>query len=109
MTLALQGQRPAIWQIAVWGLSEMRFPETCPTIAALLSDPDGALGDIGETRWLDAMLHLLKDDDPRVRSSVAHALGDLQEKASIPALTSILNDADKGVVHQVQWTQMEMN
>ena len=77
--------------------------------AAVRAEAAGALGDIGETRWLDAMLHLLKDGDPRVRASVAHALGDLQEKASIPALTSALLDSDKGVVEQVQWALMEMN
>lgn len=117
LILGLQDQRPVVRQLAVWGLSEMRFPETTPAIAAMLRDSEaavraeavGALGDIGETQWLNAMLNMLKDNDPRVRARAAHALGDLQEKASIPALKSALYDTDKDVAEQVQWALSELN
>lgn len=110
LVLALQDRRPAVRRLAVWGLSEMRFPETAPAVAALLADPvaevrleaAGALGDMGETRWLPAMQEMLRDRDPAVRARVAHALGDLAQAASAAALQPMLQDADEHVAAEAR-------
>lgn len=111
LILALQDRRPVVRQLAAWGLSEMRFPETAPALAALLADPvpavraeaAGALGDMGEARWLPALLAMLSDRDPGVRARVAHALGDLADPASVPALQAALTDTDPRVAAKARW------
>jgi beta-lactamase regulating signal transducer with metallopeptidase domain len=116
LLLALRDERPVVRQLAVWGLGEMRFPETAPAVAALLADPDaavraeaaGALGDMDETRWLGPMIAMLGDGDASVRSRVAHALGDLRAAASRPMLESRLNDPEPKVVSEVRWALGEM-
>lgn len=113
---ALQDPRPVIRRLALWGLSEMRFPETAPAVAALLKDPApevraeaaGALGDMDEARWILPMLAMLRDPDPRVRQSVAHALGDLRERVSIAALQAARDDSDPAVASEVAWALREM-
>jgi beta-lactamase regulating signal transducer with metallopeptidase domain len=116
LLLAMRDHNPAVRRLAVWGLSEMRFAETAPAVAALLADPDaavraeavGALGDMGETRWLKPMMAMLRDRDGRVRARVAHALGDLGAKAGVPMLAAMLNDPDPQVAEQVQWALQEL-
>ncbi|MDN2708187.1 HEAT repeat domain-containing protein [Janthinobacterium sp. SUN118] len=116
LLLALRDPRPVVRRLAVWGLGEMRFPETAPAVAALLADPEasvraeavGALGDMQETRWLSPMIAMLGDQDAVVRRRVAHALGDLQVAASIPMLQRQLNDPDSDVAGEVRWALGEM-
>lgn len=116
LLLALRDPRPVVRQLAVWGLGEMRFPETAPAVAALLADADagvraeaaGALGDMAETRWLAPMAAMLGDPDAMVRRRVAHALGDLQAPATIPALQARLNDPDPAVASEVRWALSEL-
>jgi len=116
LLLALRDARPVVRQLAVWGLGEMRFPETAPAVAALLADADagvraeaaGALGDMEETRWLAPMIAMLADPQATVRRRVAHALGDLRAPASIPALRARLNDPDPAVASQVRWALSEL-
>lgn len=117
LVLALQDSRPAVRRLAVWGLGEMRFPETAPALAALLADPvaavraeaAGALGDMGEARWLPAMVEMLRDADPAVRARVAHALGDLAQADSAAALRTLLQDGDQGVVAEARWALAELD
>ncbi|UUZ50844.1 HEAT repeat domain-containing protein [Massilia sp. B-10] len=54
----------------------------------------GALGDMGETRWLSALEAMLRDPEPGVRARVAHVLGDLAQPSSAAALQPLLGDAD---------------
>lgn len=88
----------------------MLFPETAPAVAALLADADaaGALGDMGETRWLAVMIAMLGDDAPLVRARVAHALGDLQAPAAIAMLRQHAGDADPEVASEVAWALNEL-
>lgn len=116
LVMALQDESPVVRQLAAWGLSEMRFPETAPALAALLADPvpevraeaAGALGDMGETRWLSAMLAMLHDASPAVRARVAHVLGDLALPATAPALRALLRDADPQVAAEARWALREL-
>jgi beta-lactamase regulating signal transducer with metallopeptidase domain len=116
LLLALRDPQPVVRQLAVWGLGEMRFPETAPAVAALLADPAaavraeaaGALGDMQETRWLVPMIGMLNDRDAGVRRRAVHALGDLGAAAAIPMLERRLNDPDAGVAAEVRWALGEM-
>lgn len=116
LLLALRDSQPVVRQLALWGLSEMRFPETAAAVAAMLADPDarvraeaaGALGDMGETRWLAPMIAMLSDGDPVVRRRAAHALGDLRASAAIPMLQRRLNDTESTVVSEARWALAEM-
>lgn len=116
LMLALRDSRPVVRQLAVWVLSEMRFAETAPAVAALLADPDaavraeavGALGDMEEARWLAPMIAMLNDPHAVVRARAAHALGDLQAAAAIPMLQRHLDDADPEVASEVRWALAEM-
>lgn len=116
LLMALRDPRPVVRQLALWGLSEMRFAETAPAVAAMLADPAapvrtealGALGDMGETRWLAPMIALLNDSDAAVRRRAAHALGDLRATAAIPMLQQRLTDPDPGVTSEARWALAEM-
>ncbi|MYM83633.1 hypothetical protein GTP44_16930 [Duganella sp. FT50W] len=116
LLLALRDPQPVVRQLALWGLSEMRFPETAAAVAAMLADPDaqvraeaaGALGDMGETRWLAPMIAMLSDGDPVVRRRAAHALGDLRASAAIPMLQQRLNDPESNVASEARWALAEM-
>lgn len=116
LLLAVRDPQPVVRQLALWGLSEMRFPETAAAVAAMLADPDarvraeaaGALGDMGETRWLAPMIAMLSDGDPVVRRRAAHALGDLRASAAIPMLQRRLNDPESTVVSEARWALAEM-
>jgi beta-lactamase regulating signal transducer with metallopeptidase domain len=117
LLLALRDPQPVVRQLALWGLSEMRFPETAPAVAAMLADPDarvraeaaGALGDMEERRWLAALIAMLGDGDAAVRRRVAHALGDLQASAAIPALQQRLNDPEPKVASEARWALAEIS
>lgn len=117
LLLALRDPQPVVRQLALWGLSEMRFPETAPAVAAMLADPDaqvraeaaGALGDMGERRWLAALIVMLEDREAVVRSRVAHALGDLQASAAIPALQQRVSDAEPKVASEARWALAEIS
>lgn len=116
LMLALRDSRPVVRQLAAWALSEMRFAETAPAVAALLADPDaavraeavGALGDMEERRWLAPMSAMLNDPHAVVRTRAAHALGDLQAATAIPMLQRRLDDTDPEVASEVRWALAEM-
>lgn len=116
LMLALRDRSAVVRRLAVWGLGEMRFPETAPAVAALLADPDGAvraeaagaLGDMGEARWVAPMTAMLRDPDPRVRARVAHAFGDLGATPAMPMLAAALADPDAGVAAEARWALREM-
>ncbi|WMW80056.1 M56 family metallopeptidase [Undibacterium cyanobacteriorum] len=120
LILALHDEEPVIRQLALWGLSEMRFYETLPVIAILLKDQDalvraeavGAIGDFGEKEWASKILPLLSDSSPVVRERVAHALGDLNDPRTLRALEEALHDqrnhAHPRVMNELRWALQEI-
>ena len=116
LLLAMRDPNPVVRRLAVWGLSEMRFPETAAAVAALLADQDagvraeaaGALGDMGETRWVASVIAMLRDENAMVRARAAHALGDLGAIAGIAMLEDRLTDPDPEVVEQARWALHEL-
>lgn len=120
LILALHDEDPVIRQLALWGLSEMRFYETLPVIAILLKDQDalvraeavGAIGDFGEREWASKILPLLSDSSPMVRERVAHALGDLNDPRTIRSLEEALHDqsnhAHARVMNELRWALQEI-
>ncbi|MYN45597.1 hypothetical protein GTP23_11115 [Pseudoduganella sp. FT93W] len=116
LLLAMRDADPVVRRLAVWGLSELRFPETIPAVAAALVDHDAAvrgeavaaLGDFAESRWRLPMLAMLKDESSSVRARAAHALGDLGEKSSISALENTLSDTHPQVVAEAEWALREL-
>jgi beta-lactamase regulating signal transducer with metallopeptidase domain len=116
LVLALHDDKPKLRQLALWGLSEMQFPETAPVIARFLIDQDPsvraeavrALGDMHDNTWTPNIIALLKDKHALVRASAAHALGDLADPRSINALKAGLNDTHADVLEEIQWALREM-
>lgn len=116
LLLALHDEKPQVRSLALWGLSEMRFPETAPVIAQLLKDPAPtvrvqavrALGDMDQTKWITQMRALLKDTDPSVRANAAHALGDLKDRLSLADLQMASTDQDATVAQEARWAVNEI-
>ncbi len=116
LLLALHDEKAPVRSLALWGLSEMRFPETAPVIAQLLHDPAPtvrvqavrALGDMDQTKWSAQMRALLQDAHPSVRANAAHALGDIKDRASLTALQIAVADQDAEVVREARWAVNEI-
>jgi HEAT repeat protein len=56
-----------------------------------------ALGEIGDTRAMDALIKALKDEDSDIRENVAWALGKIGDSRAVDALIEALRDEDKYV------------
>lgn len=76
-----------------------------PLIALLRSDESpwarcvaaNALGQIGDARALDALLEVLKCDNPALRTAAARALGSVPDARAVEPLIAALEDDDHGV------------
>lgn len=111
LLLALEDRRPVVRRLALWGLSEMRFIDTAPAVAAMLDDADGtvraeaarALGDMDDTASTLRIAAMLGDAQPSVRRQAAHALGDLADARALPALRAARDDPDQALAATVRW------
>ena len=116
LVLALHDANPMVRRLALWGFGEMRFAETGPVMAAMLTDRDPlvraeaarALAELQDVAWTLRIVPLLQDQHAFVRASAAHALGDLQDPRSIAALKAALPDKHADVVEEVQWALMQI-
>ncbi|HVF60421.1 MAG TPA: peptidylprolyl isomerase [Thermoanaerobaculia bacterium] len=63
--------------------------------AALREDLADALGRAGDSRGRGMLEGLLIDEEARVRRAAAFALGELEDQAAVPALTTALRDPDR--------------
>jgi HEAT repeat protein len=62
-----------------------------------------ALGKIGDSRAVEALIEALKDEDSDVRKNVAWALGKIGDARAVEALIEALKDEDSDVRRSVAW------
>ena len=116
LVLALHDTKASTRRLALWGLGEMRFAETGPVMAALLTDPEPlvraeaarALAELSSHTWTSHISPLLQDPEPVVRANAAHALGDLADPRSLVALQKALPDSNDKVTSEVKWAIREV-
>lgn len=78
-------------------------PQSVDALLLALTDPDlqvraaRALGEVKDSRAVDALCALLEAEDPKLREAAAWALGEIKDPVAVEALLAIAGDSDHAV------------
>jgi hypothetical protein len=66
------------------------------------------LGELGDSRAVEPLIHALGDKDPIVKLKAAEGLGSLKDKKGVRALIELLADDDKDMRRVAKWSLKEI-
>jgi HEAT repeat protein len=115
---AVQDENKSVRWAALEALGDLGDRRALPTILQYLKKKEpynwgrrvaaNALGNLKGPGAVEALIELLKEDDPYVRRNAAMALGKLKDERAIPPLIELLKDGNEWLRKSVQGILVKM-